>query len=57
MPVLDEIKQLDQFELAKLLPASYNIENSNISLILEIIKEQINELLNCLLYTSDAADE
>lgn len=56
MPVLDEIKQLDQFELAKLLPASYNIENSNISLILEIIKEQINELLKAISDTEKIKD-
>lgn len=49
MPVLEEIKQLENFELANRLPASYNVENSNISLLLEIVKEQINELSKSIL--------
>lgn len=56
MPVLDEVKHLEDFELSNLLPASYNINNSNISLLLEIIKEQINELSKAIIDTEKIND-
>lgn len=56
MPVSDEVKELENLELTKLLPASYSIDNSNISLILEIIKEQINDLLKSILDTEKTKD-
>lgn len=45
MPVIDYIKQLNSENIMEKLPASYNINNSIISKILEVFTSELNEII------------
>ena len=45
MPVIDDIKQLNSEKNMEKLPASYNINNSIISKILEVFTSELNEII------------